>query len=144
VEKNKWTCIACMDRKARDWKNILRHEKSVEHARTVAIRLRQIEGSFPDSPGSTDTETTAPALQGLLLALANRQEDAIEDGDAQNISETTDGEESDEALNISMLSTSLLGWLDSDQHSDVGVASNLDLEGRDQGLVHLPYTSVPH
>ena len=39
VEKKGWTCVACMDRKVRDWKNILRHEKSEKHARAVGTWL---------------------------------------------------------------------------------------------------------
>ena len=141
VEENGWTCIACMDRKARDWKSVLRHEKTAGHARAVAVRLRQIEDAFPNTPGSTNVETTEPALQDLLFALANRQEGVVEDDPTLDVSET-DGEESDEVLDISVLSASLLGQLDSDQHLNVGGVSNLEFEGRDHGLVYLHYPSV--
>ena len=141
VDKNGWTCVACMDRKVRNWENILRHEKSEKHAQAVATRLRQIEDTFPNAPGSTDVETTAPALQDLLFALVNHQEDAVEDSAAQDISETDD-EESNEVLDISALSTSLLGRLDSNQPLNVGGTSTLKLEGWDHGSVHLCYLSV--
>lgn len=123
--KRGWTCIACMDRKIRSWKQLPRHDRSEEHKHAVAIRRRSIEDSFPNSLGSTDIETTTATLEDLLLALADEQEEAGEQ-DTPYMVESTD-EETNEILDISALSASLLGQLDNDQ----------GLEGQTHGLAHL-------
>ena len=129
VQGGGWTCIACMDRKVRDLKHILRHEKSEGHACAVAAWLQRIDDSFPDTPpSSTNVKATASTLQDLLLALADEQEEMGE-RDTPGMAGSMDGEGSNEIVEIPALSVSLLGRFDGDE----GLGAYLELEGRDHG-----------
>jgi len=133
VGQGMWTCVACMDRRARDWKSVLRHEKAEGHMHAVAIRLRKPEGSLPEVLGSTDVETTTPALQDLLLALEDEREETGEWG-TPGVAESTDDEGGNEVLDVSALAASLLGQFDDDQGLDIHQASGLESEGHTCGL----------
>lgn len=133
VEEGKWTCVACMDRKVRNWKDVLRHEKSGEHTRAMATRLQTIGNSFSGVPGSADAETTVSTLQDLLLNLAGEHGETSEQ-DTPGMVGSVDGEGSNKVLDVSVLSASLLAQFDNDDGLDTHQVSSLELEGRGQSL----------
>jgi len=138
VKDGQWTCLACMDRKVRDAKQTLRHEKSEGHTRTIAIRLQEIENSFPGAPDSTEVEATPPTLQQLLFTLD--EQDVICERETAGMAGPMDEEGDDEVLDISALSASLLSQPDGDWELGVHPASSLELEGR--GLFHLHHPPI--
>ena len=100
----------------------------------MAIRLEEIENSFPDAPDSTEVEMSPPAIQQLLVALSEGGE--MGEQETPSVAQLTDDEGSSEVLDISALSASLLTQFDdADQRSGVHLASSLVLEGH--GLSHL-------
>lgn len=116
VEKGKWTCVACMDRKTHNRDQVLKHEKSEGHARSVAIQLRKVEDLIPNALDFTDVEETTPTLQSLLDTLAGVQ-DETDERDFVRVARSVDDETGSEVLDISALSGSLLGHIDGDQEN---------------------------